>query len=117
MNKYYSVLTLLCLLDHNHPRPTAAPTIGFFLDTWTEKKFITPATQSATQPTTDTHTPILTIDPDSIITPIPPTIFGHNADTWMGFMTMPVFLNHVKNLQPHILRWPAGSGSDAYFWN
>ncbi|HVU94019.1 MAG TPA: hypothetical protein VHE34_02305 [Puia sp.] len=44
MNKYYAVLTLLCLLDHTYRRPTAAPTIGFFLDSWTEKKFILPAT-------------------------------------------------------------------------
>jgi len=117
MNKIYALLALFCLLDHNRHRPAAAPTIGFFLDSWTEKNFIIPATQPGAQPPADKHTLVLTIDPDSIVTPIPPTIFGHNADTWMGFMTLPVFLDHVKNLQPHILRWPAGSGSDAYFWN
>jgi len=117
MNKIYALLVLFCLLNHNNHRPAHAPTIGFFLDSWSEKKFTTPATQPGTPPATDKHTPILTIDPDSIITEIPPVIFGHNVDTWMGFMTLPVFVNHLKNLQPHILRWPAGSGSDAYFWN
>jgi hypothetical protein len=117
MNRFYPVLALFCLLHHNHPHPVAAPTIGFFLDSWTEKKFTPLPTQPAAKPTTDKHDPILAIKPDSTITYIPPGEFGHNADTWMGFMTFPVFLNHVKNLQPHVIRWPAGSGSDAYFWN
>jgi hypothetical protein len=117
MNKIYALLALFCLLTHNRPRPTAAPTIGFFLDSWTAKTFTAPSTQPAEKPTTNNNTPTLTITPDSVITYIPPGEFGHNADTWMGFMTLPVFVSHVSRLQPHVIRWPAGSGSDAYFWN
>src|SRR5258707_7725020 len=139
MNKIFSVLALFCLLAHNRPSARtatrfntapnhqraamsgpapAAPTIAFFLDNWSPKQFVAPTTQPATAPATDRHTPLLTIDPDSTITRIPPNEFGHNVNTWMGPMTFqPVFMNHLRNLQPHVLRWPAGSGSDAYFWN
>ncbi len=60
----------------------------------------------------------ITVDAASVITRIPPSEFGHNANIWMTAMvTEPVFLKHVGNLQPHIIRFPAGSGSDCYFWN
>ena len=140
MNKLYSILSLCCLLIFNrpascvaqpmdphpippatptaaHPAPAAAPSIGFFLDSWIGKPFTAPATQPAPKPATGRHHPVLTIDPDSIITYIPPGEFGHNADTWMGSMAAAPFLTHLKDLQPHVIRWPAGSGSDAYFWN
>ncbi|HEY4335639.1 MAG TPA: alpha-L-arabinofuranosidase, partial [Puia sp.] len=117
MNKIYALLALFCLLTHNRPHPTAAPTIGFFLDSWTAKTFTAPSTQSGEKPATNSNTPTLTINPDSVITYIPPGEFGHNVDTWMGFMTLPVFISHINHLQPHVIRWPAGSGSDAYFWN
>ncbi len=58
------------------------------------------------------------IDGADIIAKIPVSIFGHNANTWMGtFVDTPSFLNDLSNLQPHLVRWPAGSGSDGYFWN
>jgi hypothetical protein len=63
-------------------------------------------------------TATLSIDADSVNTRIPTTEFGHNVDFWIGKMaTQPTFLTNVTNLQPHVLRWPGGSASDAYFWN
>jgi hypothetical protein len=100
-----------------HPHPVAAPTIGFFLDDWTPKQFTAPPTQQTEKPTITNTTPTLTIDSDSTITAIPPAIFGHNVDTWMAKPAYEPFLNNLSNLHAHILRWPAGSGSDAYFWN
>jgi len=123
MNKLYILFAFICLLVHDRPHPAAAPTIGFFLDSWKEKSFITPPTQPAppsiqlATAATTKNTPILTIDADSVVTLIPPGEFGHNIDTWMGSMANPLFLLHLNNLQPHVIRWPAGSGSDAYFWN
>ena len=115
--KILAALILLCLVTPDRPHPAAAPTIGFFLDDWTPKRFIAPPAQEAEKPVSTRATSTLTIDADSTITAIPPAIFGHNADTWMGVATYPLFLLNLDNLHAHVLRWPAGSGSDAYFWN
>lgn len=98
------------------PGEAAAPTIGFFLDDWQPKSFAVPDHEEAPVPAKASVT--LTIHADSIITRIPPSEFGQNANTWMSAMvTQPLFLQHVNNLHPHIIRFPAGSGSDVYFWN
>src|SRR5882757_415331 len=126
--------------------PPIAPTMGFFLDDWQPKKFSvpeyeeTPAPSSENVTLTANHTVTenktvsskqteaanhtvpadytVTVDVSKVITRIPPSEFGHNANTWMTPMVnQPVFLRHVNNLQPHIIRFPAGSGSDVYFWN
>jgi hypothetical protein len=115
MLKNFTVIVLLLLLGASE-RPTA-PTIGFFLDSWKPKTFVIPDAQQTPVPAVAAAA-TLTINPDSIITRIPPSEFGHNVDTWIGPMsTQPTFLTNVTNLNPHVIRWPAGSGSDAYFWN
>lgn len=97
--------------------PVVAKTIGFFMDDWQAKTFTAPEYTEVTAPT-DATTNIVTLDASSIITKIPRSITGHNANTWMTPMvTEPAFMNHITNLHPHIIRWPAGSGSDVYFWN
>jgi|SRR6185312_4065741 len=116
-----TLLFLLFATLSSSPRPTphdppVAPTIGFFIDRWQPKTFIIPASKNGPVPATAAST--LIIDPDSIITKISPTEYGHNADTWMNKMvTQSVLMGHLKNLNMHIIRWPAGSGSDGYFWN
>ena len=96
--------------------PPVGPTVGFFMDDWQPKTFAVPAARDGSVP--DHAVATLRIDPDHIITQIPPATFGQNANTWMGTMiSQPVFMGHLMNLHPHVLRWPAGSGSDAYFWN
>ncbi len=96
--------------------PQIAPTMGFFMDGWQPKTFFTPAYTEAALPGNPTST--ITLDASDIITKIPTGIFGHNANTWMGtFVDTPSFLTDLTNLQPHIVRWPGGSGSDGYFWN
>ena len=96
--------------------PGTAASIGFFLDKWQPKTYVAPDfTEGVVAgPTTTT----VTADASDVITKIPPQIFGHNANTWMGtFVDQPSFMTDITNLQPHIIRWPAGSGSDGYFWN
>jgi len=96
--------------------PVTASTIGFFLDNWKAKTFAAPDYADATIPTDAANT--VTVDATSIITKIPVTIFGHNTVMWMGpVASQPNFINPINNLQPHILRFPGGSASDAYFWN
>lgn len=97
--------------------PPIATTMGFFLDDWQAKTFTAPAYNETTAPTAVTAN-VVTVDAGAIITKIPLSLFGHNANTWMTPMvTEPLFMNHITNLHPHIIRWPAGSGSDVYFWN
>lgn len=97
--------------------PPVAKTMGFFLDDWQSRTFVTPAYVETNVPSEATVN-IVTVDASAIITKIPSSIFGHNANTWMTPMVNePLFMNHITNLHPHIIRWPAGSGSDVYFWN
>ena len=97
--------------------PPIAATMGFFLTDWQAKPFTAPAYTNATAVTTATNN-MVTVDASTVITKIPLSLFGHNANTWMTPMiTEPLFMNYITNLHPHIIRWPAGSGSDVYFWN
>ena len=110
----------LLLFSHVAPVRPVAPTIGFFLDTWTPKTFQAPSFAEIREPAVPAGAAqaTITLDPDTTITRIPLSEFGHNADTWMGSMVdHPELITNLTNLQPHVLRWPAGSGSDDYFWN
>jgi hypothetical protein len=96
--------------------PAVAATQGFFLDYWQSKTYATPDYVESAVPGVATTT--VTVDASSVITKIPLTIFGHNANNWMSRMyNEPIFINHLTNLKPNLIRWPAGSGSDCYFWN
>jgi hypothetical protein len=96
--------------------PDIAPTIGFFLDNWQPKTYVQPSYTEVPVPNNPSTT--VTIDAANVITKIPVTIFGHNANNWMTSMyDQPLFISQTTNLNPHVLRFPAGSGSDAFFWN
>lgn len=96
--------------------PPLAPTIGFFLNDWQAKSLILP-------PYTDTVVPNLggttiKVNPSEIITKVPLSLFGNNANPYMSQMvTEPVLLDHIRNLHPHIIRFPGGNLSSVYFWN
>ncbi|MCW3092548.1 MAG: alpha-L-arabinofuranosidase-like protein [Ferruginibacter sp.] len=96
--------------------PAIANTIGFFLDDWQPKTFIKPAfTETAAAGNVTTT---VTADASSIITKIPLSEFGQNGVWWMGpAITVPSAVTNITNLHPHIIRFPGGSSSDAYFWN
>jgi len=96
--------------------PPVAPTMGLFLNEWQPKIYTAPSyTEGTIAPAVGT---VVTVDASNVITKIPLTIFGHNANTWMTPMyNEPIFMNHLTNLKPNIIRFPAGSGSDCFFWN
>ena len=97
--------------------PVTASTMGFFLNDWKARTFAAPAYTETALPAASSGN-VVTVDASGIITKIPLSIFGHNANTWMTPMhDQPMFMSQITNLQPHIIRFPAGSGSDAYFWN
>ncbi len=97
--------------------PALAATIGFFLDDWQPRNFTAPSgTQNTGAPGTPDVT--VTVDRSSVITKIPRSLAGDNANTWSTQMvTEPVLMDHINSLQPHIIRFPGGSISDVFFWN
>ncbi len=97
--------------------PPLAPTIGFFLDDWEPRIFTAPAGFiTITPPSSSTVT--VTLDRSEIITRIPRSFAGNNANIWMSQMvTEPDLLDHITTLHPHLIRFPGGSLSDKFFWN
>ena len=96
------------------PDPAVENTMGFFLNDWQPKTFVAPAYSDAAIPATAAT--IVTIDASSIITKIPLSMFGTNAVWWMGPLSAQAG-NDIKNLHPHIIRFPGGNASNGYFWN
>ena len=65
--------------------PTLATTIGFFMDDWEPKNFTVPSSfTAASLPTGVTST--VTIDRSNVVTKIPRSIAGNNANIWMTQM-------------------------------
>ena len=102
----------------NPTDPSVENTIGFFLDTWQPKTFAVPSSYTETSVPSANPDVLLKIDASKIITKVPPSVFGHNANIWMTQMvTEPDLINHIKNLKPNLIRFPGGSISDVFFWN
>lgn len=96
--------------------PAVANTIGFFMDDWEPRTFTAPAFTSVAAPSSAGYT--VTIDRSTVITKVPRSLFGNNANLWMTqMMTEPALLTHTANIHPHIIRFPGGSISDVFFWN
>jgi hypothetical protein len=96
--------------------PVVSSTIGFFLDTWTPKRFEKPTTQPKKVSGNVQQT--ITLNPSVVLTKIPLGISGTNVNTWMGqVVTEPTLMGYIKNLKPNLIRFPGGSISDVYFWN
>ena len=97
--------------------PSVANTIGFFLDSWQPKIFGgVHSFTNATVPVTAGVT--VNIDRSIVLTKVPTSIFGNNANLWMSQMvTEPSLLESITKLNPNIIRFPGGSISDVFFWN
>jgi hypothetical protein len=96
--------------------PEIANTIGFFLNDWEAKSFTVPPYTEKTMPVASGYT--ITVNPSAIITKIPRSEFGNNANLWMTQMvTESTLMQDITNLHPHIIRFPGGSISDVFFWN
>ena len=97
--------------------PPLANTIGFFLDDWMPKTFTVPSFEEKPIPT-ETPTSFVTINAADVVTKVPSSIFGQNANIWMSQMvTEAPLMTHLTNLKPNIIRFPGGSISDIFFWN
>jgi hypothetical protein len=97
--------------------PAIANTQGFFLNNWTAKTWVAPATTAATKPSA-AGAVIVTVDLSKEITKVSNLEYGNNSNPFMGqISTVPTLINNITSLSPNILRFPGGSLSDIYFWN
>lgn len=97
--------------------PSIAPTIGFFMNGWVARTFTPPDTVSGVVPIT-AATDSLLINANQVVTKVSPYVYGHNSIIWVGQMVdQPVLMQYIKDLAPNIIRAPAGSLSDQYFFN
>jgi hypothetical protein len=97
--------------------PVVANTTGFFLDNWSPKTYTSPVSYTETEVPSTTTTNV-TIDYANVITKIPSSIYGNNANLWSGKMiTNAKLTTDISNLKLNIIRFPGGSISDVYFWN
>ncbi len=96
--------------------PPLANTIGFFLDDWQAINFTAPSFKDTVLSLSAGYT--VNIDRSNVLTKVYRSFAGNNANIWMTQMVdQPALLTHITNLHPHIIRFPAGSLSNKYFWN
>lgn len=97
--------------------PNLAPTIGFFMNHWQPRNFTAGATVVQNL-TSNPATATVTVNAGQVLTKIAPTFWGNNSNLWCGQLhQQPVLMQHLSNFQPVILRGPAGSVSDLFFFN
>lgn len=97
--------------------PSLPVSVGFFLDGWTGKTFTSP-TAGAGSVTTIAPTDSLTINVNNVLAKVPSNVYGYNSNLWSGQMvTQPNLMQYIKDLSPNVIRAPAGSVSDVYFFN
>ena len=97
--------------------PAVPGTVGFFQDGWSARSFSVTDTVAGTIPSL-AATDSLTIDVNKVLAKVPPYVFGNNSNLWMGqIVTQPSLMQYLKDLAPRIIRAPAGSVSDVYFFN
>jgi hypothetical protein len=97
--------------------PSVPPTVGFFLDGWQSKAFKTPDTVTGSIPSY-VPTDSLTINVNQVVAKVSPYLYGNNSNLWMGqIVTENNLMQYITDMSPKIIRAPAGSVSDIYFWN
>lgn len=102
---------------YNPSDPQTAATIGFFGNAWAARTFDAPATVDGTVPSV-AATDSLTINVNNVLVKTPPYVYGNNSNLWIGqIVTQPNLMQYIKDLSPNIIRAPAGSVSDVYFFN
>ena len=90
---------------------------GFFLDEWAERTAVIPEHQFVEKPAGE-PTVTIQVDASEVLGKVPQYIYGNNAVTWDdGLRKNSTAMTDLKNLDPHVLRWPGGNLSNSYFWN
>ncbi len=104
---------------YNPVDPSTPATVGFFANNWAARTFAGPGDAgSSPLATSAAVTDSLKINVNNVLAKVPPTVFGNNSNLWMGqIVTQTSLMQYISDLSPNIIRAPAGSVSDVYFWN
>ncbi len=90
---------------------------GFFLNEWSPAVISNPPfidTESTAEPVKAS----LKVMFHDTLTRVPCYLFGDNANLWTGCMSDDTLLmKHIRDRRMGVLRGPAGSVSDEFFWN
>ena len=98
--------------------PATAASVGFFIDTWTAKTFTVPSAVTDQPLTTSGATVTININTGKVLTKIAPNFFGNNSNLWIGQLNAEApLVSHLNNFQPRIIRGPAGSVGDVFFFD
>lgn len=90
---------------------------GFFLNDWQPKTIVSPGFIITPQ-TNASATVAMNVDFASKINKVSKYVYGNNAIPWAGKMNQKSgLMNNISNLNPHVLRWPGGNNSNAYYWD
>ncbi len=116
-NKYLLVITLLISAFNIVHHVVQAQSTNFFFDAWNPKDFSIDGFESRDEPSGLPDASVM-VDLDVKINKVSPCIFGNNSVVWATRLyDQPKFVQHVTDLNPHVLRFPGGSLSDTYFWD
>lgn len=95
----------------------AQDTQGFFLDVWQQKSVASPA-YTDTSLLIGRTTTVVAVDFNDTVAKVSQYIYGNNANMWSGDMNNDnKLVGYIKDLNPHVLRWPGGNLSNNYFFN
>lgn len=112
MKYFLTVLFILAVKVHVYAQMSQ----GFFLNDWQPKDIRRPEFEEAQKPNGPTDV-LVSVDFADTLTRVPNFIYGNNANTWSTIMyDNPDLLRNIRNLAPHVLRYPGGNLSNSFFW-
>ena len=98
--------------------PATSANVGFFMDNWHPKSFIVPSSVADQAVTSEATGITVTVNTGQVLAKMAPNYYGNNSNLWIGQINQePAVLTHLSNFQPRIIRGPAGSVSDVFFFN
>jgi hypothetical protein len=110
-------LGLFIILLFLLPVLKAQETLGYFLDTWKPKIFMPSANPVISNYEEAPSFFTIHIYPDDLLAPVLPTQLGLNTTFRSGSDMYKKRLDNYRNSYMGAYRFPAGSGSNIYFWD
>ena len=110
---YLPVMLALAISDFSNGQDAQ----GFFADDFKLKKAVIPDYEDMRQPEINPAVAI-TVNFQDTVAKVLNYIYGNNANVYMTQMiTEPELINHIRLLNPNVLRYPGGNLSNLFFWN
>ena len=110
---YLSILMVLSISDFSNGQDSQ----GFFADDFDLKIARIPDYEDTDQPDIK-PTVSINVNFNDTVAKVLNYIYGNNANVYMTqIITQPELINHIKLLNPHVLRYPGGNLSNLFFWN